>query len=71
MFEIVGDITNVQVIATGSRHSPSEDAAETTRREAVAQTQGRCYRSVSERIDSPSGSPLVRGSRRGQTRTED
>ena len=38
---------------------------------ALAETQRRCYRSVSERIGPASGSPLVRSSRRWKTRPED
>jgi hypothetical protein len=49
--------TVVGLVAAGrthrKRHPPSEDASETAWRQTLAQTERRCYRSVSERITSP------------------
>ena len=50
MFEIVSNVTKVQLIATGH---PPEDTQETTWQQTLAQTERGCYRSVSERITSP------------------
>jgi cytosine/adenosine deaminase-related metal-dependent hydrolase len=53
MFEIVGEITKRSGHRFRSRYSPPQSATETTRREAMAQTERRCYRSPSEQVASP------------------
>jgi hypothetical protein len=70
MFEVVGDITNMQVIATGRgiRRLKNLRKRHGGRRGGNSRV---IYRSISEWIAAPGRDPLVRGSRRRQEGTED
>lgn len=70
-FEILNEVTEIEVIAKGRGIRRLQSLQQTLRWKTLAKAERPCYSPVGQRLDSASGGALVRGPRRWAEGMED